>query len=425
MMLDSNGLFRSPVLAAALAVGCGGSGPDAPTVPTPTPALAAGSDPLLPPPPPGRALTAAEAAESRLEPAGEAFNAYDFYATYDDGTLQIALVEDEMRSMREASKPHRNRLISVEHCPVEPHHALQTCGEPIWTGTRMLAGRIELPPISLAACDGWIVAHAAELYDDNRDGWRNAPCPTPGGGAVGSDGAGDGWPDYPPPPAPEPPPAPAPEPPPPPPAFPGVELFDASGPYTFVSVSGANVRNILAAFYMIDSATRADCPAAGTAGSVSLSASYPGGTTAIQSLSVTWGTHADNAVSTPGIAEVPLSSFTFRGGSPAHVATDAEVSAPTYRRTAGSDLAWEGQEFSLVGPANDPLGFVSFWVYARHASDPSPLTVTGDGRLPPSTLAPPRSWYVVDNVDVTAVQTSPPAPATGYCVIPVASRPRD
>ena len=54
MTPDGNSLFRSPVLAAALAVGCGGSGPDAPTaptVPTPTPALAAGSDPLLPPPP--------------------------------------------------------------------------------------------------------------------------------------------------------------------------------------------------------------------------------------------------------------------------------------------------------------------------------------------------------------------------------------
>ena len=340
-----------------------------------------------------------------------------------------------MRSMREASKPHRNRLISVEHCPVEPHHALQTCGEPIWTGTRMLAGRIELPPISLAACDGWIVAHAAELYDDNRDGWRNAPCPTPGGGTVGSDGTGDGWPDYPPPPAPpapepppapapEPPPAPAPEPPPPPPAFPGVELFDTGGPYTFVSVAGANVRTIRGAYYMIDSATRADCPAAGAAGSIRLDVSYPGGTATGGGRSVTWGTHREVEMVSFGNLNVPLSSFTFRGGSPAHVATDTVVGG--FRtRTAGSDLAWEGQAFSLVGPANDPLGFVSSWVYAAQRPD-----VTGDGRfLPPSffliSAFDGDSWYVVDNVDVTAVQTSPPAPATGYCVIPVASRPRD
>ena len=283
---------------------------------------------------------------------------------------------DDGLRYREASKPHRNRLITVEHCPVEPHHALQTCGEPIWTGTRMLAGRIELPPISLAACDGWIVAHAAELYDDNRDGWRNAPCPTPGGGAVGSDGTGDGWPDYPPPPAPEPPPAPAPEPPP---TFPGVELFDAGGPYyTFVSVDGATVRGIRAAYYMIDSATRADCPAAGAAGSVSLSASYPGGTTAIQSFSVTWGTHANTGMLFS--SNVPLSSFTFRGGSPAHVATDTLVGG--FRtRTAGSDLAWEGQAFSLVGPANGPLGFVSSWVYAAQRPD---LTATVASCLPVS-----------------------------------------
>ena len=111
--------------------------------------------------------------------------------------LSLALVEDEMRSMREASKPHRMRRVTVGHCPVEPHHALQSCGRALWTGRVRLAGRVELDPIALPACEGWIVVHADELFDDVRDGWRNAPCPAAGGGAVGSDGSGDGWPDYP------------------------------------------------------------------------------------------------------------------------------------------------------------------------------------------------------------------------------------
>ena len=139
-----------------------------------------------------------------------------------------------------------------------------------------------------------------------------------------------------------------------------------------------------------------------------------------------WGTHTIANVTSAVRVGVPLSSFTFRGGSPAHVATDAYVdSAPTYRRTAGPDLAWAGQEFSLVGPANDPLGFVSSWVYAFRLSEYPGHTVLGDGLLPPTNLYFPMPIYVVDNVDVTVVQTSPPPPATGYCVIPVASQPRD
>ena len=111
--------------------------------------------------------------------------------------LSLALVEDEMRSMREASKPHRMRRVTVEYCPVEPHHALQSCGTALWTGRVRLAGRVELDPIALPACEGWIVVHADELFDDAWDGWRNAPCPSAGAGEVGSDGSGDGWPDYP------------------------------------------------------------------------------------------------------------------------------------------------------------------------------------------------------------------------------------
>ena len=101
--------------------------------------------------------------------------------------------------MPEASKPANTGTarVTIRHCPVEPHHALQSCGRALWTGQVRLAGRVELDPIALPACEGWIVVHADELFDDVRDGWRNAPCPAAGGGAVGSDGSGDGWPDYP------------------------------------------------------------------------------------------------------------------------------------------------------------------------------------------------------------------------------------
>ena len=130
-----------------------------------------------------------------LAPYDYGWNAYDFFAGYDGGMLSLALVEDEMRSMREASKPHRMRRVTVGHCPVEPHHALQSCGPALWTGQVWLAGRVELDPIALPACEGWVVVHADELSDDVQDGWRNAPCPAAGGGAVGSDGSGDGWED--------------------------------------------------------------------------------------------------------------------------------------------------------------------------------------------------------------------------------------
>ena len=60
----------------------------------------------------------------------------------------------------------------------------------------MLSGTVNLDPIPLASCDGWITVYAAELSDDRNDGWRNAPCPQPDGNPVGSDGTGAGWPDY-------------------------------------------------------------------------------------------------------------------------------------------------------------------------------------------------------------------------------------
>ena len=122
-------------------------------------------------------------------------NAYDFFAHVDSGMLRVALVEDAMATMRTASQPHRMRQVEVYHVISEPRHVLQTHGDPLYTGTVQLSGRLELPPIAVESCapHEWIVVQAAEMSDDRYDGWRNAPCPQPGGVVVGSDGSGPGW----------------------------------------------------------------------------------------------------------------------------------------------------------------------------------------------------------------------------------------
>ena len=122
-------------------------------------------------------------------------NAYDFFAHVDSGMLRVALVEDAMATMRTASQPHRMRQVEVYHVISEPRHVLQTHGDPLYSGTVRLSGRLELPPIAVESCapHEWIVVQAAELSDDRYDGWRNAPCPQPGGAVVGSDGSGPGW----------------------------------------------------------------------------------------------------------------------------------------------------------------------------------------------------------------------------------------
>lgn len=200
-------------VASFVLTGCGGS--DSPTAPSAPAAAADGAGGVrqhaVPPSPPGNdgyaPATPASFDADGLRPDASGFNAYDFEASWDGSMLRLALIEDRMRDMREASKPHRNRMITVMHCPVEPHHALQSCGEPIWNGSRILRGRLELPPVPLASCAGWIVVYAAELSDDKYDGWRNAPCPAASDGesgesgepavTTGSDGTGTGWPTYP------------------------------------------------------------------------------------------------------------------------------------------------------------------------------------------------------------------------------------
>ena len=182
-------------VAAILMVsfGCANDGPTAPSTPGDT----AVSTPVNAPSAAVRSTPASfDATSSLRHDINDGFNAYDFTATYDGSMLTLTLTEDEMRSMREASKPHRNRTITVGICPNEPRRISQACGDPIWQGSMRLADRLTLPAIPLASCNGWIVVNAAELYDDRYDGWRNAPCPRPDSEPVGSDGTGTGWPNY-------------------------------------------------------------------------------------------------------------------------------------------------------------------------------------------------------------------------------------
>ena len=173
-------------------LGCESDSPTAPSAPSATMAEAPTSGPSTS----VRTMPASFDADGLRPDSRDGFNAYEFSASYDGSMLTLILTEDEMRSMREASRPHRNRKITVGICPVEPHHVLQACGDPIWQGSMRLAGRLELAPIPLASCEGWIVVDAAELSDDRNDGWRNAPCPAADGEPVGSDGMGDAWPNY-------------------------------------------------------------------------------------------------------------------------------------------------------------------------------------------------------------------------------------
>ena len=189
-------LFVLVLFVAFGSVACGDS--DSPTAPSSVSSTTmADAPPSFGPSTPVRTMPASFDADN-LRPDARGWNAYDFNASWDGRMLRLVLVEDRMRDMREASKPHRNRLITVGTCPVEPHHSLQACGDPIWQGSMRLAGRLELDPIPLASCEGWIVVNAAELSDDKYDGWRNAPCPTTDDDAVSSDGTGSGWPEYPP-----------------------------------------------------------------------------------------------------------------------------------------------------------------------------------------------------------------------------------
>ena len=172
--------------------GCGDSdSPTAPSVMQDAPSVRATA-----PSTPVQAMPASFNPDALRHDIRDGFNAYEFNVSYDGSMLTLTLTEDEMSGMREASKPHRNRTITVEICSSEPKLITRSCGDQIWRGSVVLSGTVNLDPIPLASCDGWITVNAAELSDDRNEGWRNAPCPMPDGDPVGSDGTGATWPDY-------------------------------------------------------------------------------------------------------------------------------------------------------------------------------------------------------------------------------------
>ena len=165
-------------------LGCESDSPTAPSAPSTTMAEAPSSSGG----PSVRGVSYRAGDVRTLAPADSDSNAYEFWATHRGGALYLRLDEGEdMRGLREASKPHRQRDIRVWHCPSEPHHVLQTCGDSILMERRQLAGELWLTPIVLPECSGWIVVIADELSDDVQDGWRNAVCP-PRNMSTGSNG---------------------------------------------------------------------------------------------------------------------------------------------------------------------------------------------------------------------------------------------
>ena len=137
---------------------------------------------------------------AQLAPAPDDFNAYNAQIEYIDGEVTITFVPVDMPGMPDAAREYRNRAVTVRHCPVEPHHVNQRCGEPVFQDSFAFLGSPSRT-FTLPECAGWLVIEAAELSDDRYDGWRNAPlaCRTDEAGravtSVDTDGNGPGWED--------------------------------------------------------------------------------------------------------------------------------------------------------------------------------------------------------------------------------------
>ena len=105
-----------------------------------------------------------------------------------------------MPGMPDAAREYRNRAVTIRHCPVEPHHVGQRCGEPVFEESFAFVGSPSRT-LTLPDCAGWLVVEAAELSADRANGWRNAPlsCRTDEEGrtvtSVDTDGNGPGWED--------------------------------------------------------------------------------------------------------------------------------------------------------------------------------------------------------------------------------------
>ena len=138
--------------------------------------------------------------DSQLAPHTRGFNAYNARIEYVDGEVTITFVPVDMPGMPDAAREYRNRAVTIRHCPVEPHHVGQRCGEPVFEESFAFVGSPSRT-LMLPDCAGWLVVEAAELSDDRYDGWRNAPlsCRTDEAGrtvtSVDTDGNGPGWED--------------------------------------------------------------------------------------------------------------------------------------------------------------------------------------------------------------------------------------
>ena len=363
-------------------------------------------------------------------------NAYNFFASWDGEMLSLELVEDDMRSMREASKPHRMRRVEVGLCPSEPHHNEQRCGAaPLWAGSVQLMDTVALDPMPLAACEGWITVHAAELSDDarNRNGWRNAPCPTPDGARVGSEGTGGVWPRYEDndpddtPAAPAPPPMPT-----------TVRLYnvgtgaDAWEPNVFAAFEGNTFLGAQLAVRVVSSTENSACTAANP--SVRLFGSFAALTDPVRiqqnsgTARAAGSSYVEWTIPTGNVANVPtLTTLRYEGGAPRHVATDT-LAAGTWTREAGAAL-WTNPRWEVV-PA-DTVGSLTFSRAAPPATPSSftpARTVVDAGRFPPFTshpsgLAPTASvsWYLVDNLEVNTWFNQPVTARPPTCIIPLAA----
>ena len=137
---------------------------------------------------------------AQLAPPPDGFNAYNAQIEYVDGEVTITFVPVDMPRMPPAAGAHRNRAVTVRHCPVEPHHVGQVCGDgtPVFQDSFAFGGSPSRT-FTMPECSGWLVIAVAELSDDRYDGWRNAPlaCRTDDQGravaTVDTDGNGDGW----------------------------------------------------------------------------------------------------------------------------------------------------------------------------------------------------------------------------------------
>ena len=150
---------------------------------------------------PAAGLTAgANPGLSQLAPHTRGFNAYNARIEYVDGEVTITFVPVDMPGMPDAAREYRNRAVTIRHCPVEPHHVGQRCGEPVFEESFAFVGSPSRT-LTLPDCAGWLVIEAAELSADRADGWRNAPlsCRTDEEGrtvtSVDTDGNGAGWED--------------------------------------------------------------------------------------------------------------------------------------------------------------------------------------------------------------------------------------